>query len=333
VDQITSQFKDFPGEAGESVADLCAKNIAAGMRNYLGPEVRFVGHSMGTQLAIRCAALMHEMKASAAPTRLVLTEAAFAPDQARLIGCEKKTIQGRKFGEWAIQHIHETMQKLVAWGVLTEYVQTLKGSTRMMIDGTESEDLQSQAVSVQYTPKWCHSSATKGVAHYMPILCTHDAAHALYMFSMANTGPCIAPTAACSTSELVSLLRPAAEGGRHPKWVQTSGEATIDTADDGFHISYEDDAGVPVSQRFYFAPETHAYRAEDVAPSSAAGTTKYLFEKVIIITLAVIACSCLVLCICGSKKCCPRKRRWSIRLPSYDEMWKCEDEREISVAE
>jgi len=42
-----------------SVADLCVSAVEEAMEGFEGPELRFVGHSLGTQLATHCVGLLH----------------------------------------------------------------------------------------------------------------------------------------------------------------------------------------------------------------------------------------------------------------------------------
>merc|ERR1712166_229966 len=46
--------------SAQSIADLCVTSVKGAMAGFSGKHVRFVGHSIGAQLAARCAALLQD---------------------------------------------------------------------------------------------------------------------------------------------------------------------------------------------------------------------------------------------------------------------------------
>merc|ERR1711974_450986 len=54
---------------------------------------------------------------------------------------------------------------------------------------------------------------------------------------MANEDNCTSPSAACTRERLLQIR--SAQGQRHPIWLQTLGETTIDTTDDVFELKFD----------------------------------------------------------------------------------------------
>jgi len=321
-------FKNYSGPA-QSLADVCADNIAGVMHDYTGPEVRLVGHSMGTQLAIECARVLHERKAKAAPTRLVLSEAAFI-FQPRMFadGCDdSEMFEGTNFGEYALKKFGQSMAALRARGVFTEYIQTLEGKMRLLVDGEVSKNVEKQSVSVKYRPDWCSTTPTHGLAQVFPWICAHDAAHVLYMLSMANTGPCIAPTAACSVEDIAKLLGAAEPvvGARDREWVQVAGTETVDTSDDIFQVQYKTGTNEAMVQRYTDQNESVQRIAlrggSDSVPERHHMLDLFIRTPIGLALLALLACAVVMPLLlarppCFLAACCGGK--------SYSEL-KCKD--------
>merc|ERR1712151_748445 len=120
-----------------------------------GQSARFVGHSLGAQLAARCASSLHDEGHPAAPQRLAMLEPFFTRTHLMFWGCKKST--SADVGGFAAEATTEIVRKL--WTdkhVVTEIYKSSPLTQRESF-GYPAEDLEGLATVVHYEPTWCGS--------------------------------------------------------------------------------------------------------------------------------------------------------------------------------
>jgi len=181
-------------EDAPTVADLCVEAVEKNMGDFAGSDVRFVGHSIGAQLAVRCAGKLHmwtpkdlagkflsgQVGHPAAPLRLALLEPYFTKHHFGLFRCHKvETGSGiGRFTAMALSGYAENLRE--KYGVVTEVYkssaftedvnqlgvhipeglmkhinQVASKEITMSQLGDANHDLEKVATVVQYQPDWC----------------------------------------------------------------------------------------------------------------------------------------------------------------------------------
>lgn len=218
ADRVVS-WKEYMGPE-LSVADLCVTAVKEAIGDfYAGSTVRFVGRSIGSQLAVSCAAKLHEDKHVAAPQRMALLDPFFTQKEFSFLGagirCGKVTSE-TGIGGFAQEATANYVKML--WKthrVSTEiYVSTRDGDDddSSDMDSTATQDMQSYAVQVAYKPRWCRRVDGDSMQ------CEHRSVYPLYFLGLgipppptaanlnAPTGLCQVPSASCSDQQLRVLV-------------------------------------------------------------------------------------------------------------------------------
>jgi len=295
-----------------SVADLCVNAFWTALASHSGPEVRFVGHSIGAQLAVRCASMLHQQNHPAAPQRLALLEPYFTKHHLWLFRCVGKTdvSTDEGVGNFAplatsdyAKHLYDTK------GVITEVYKT-SVYTEMTQFGNPNADLEKFATFVQYEPRWCggnsvlgHALAKVDVRH---VGCKHYAAIPLYFLGFDQTPPtlaelpsadsshptsalktCPTPAASCKYGELKQWVERQLQLATHDqKWKQEAGFETISVDDDRFRLTPLDD---PPTAEFIKAAVLNTEWAPIEHKGRAATLTASVITRAPLLLLVVFA--------------------------------------------
>jgi len=194
--QTGSEKHEHYKEEASTVADLCVQAVEQNLGDFAGGAVRFVGHSIGAQLAARCAGKLHmwtprdlpskllsgKVGHPAAPQRLALLEPYFTKHHFGLFRCHKvETGSGigkftamalpgyvgnlrEKYG--VVTEVYkssaytEDMNQLFPEGLMNQINQV--GSVKEIVTqlGEANHELEKVATVVQYQPDWCDSKST-----------------------------------------------------------------------------------------------------------------------------------------------------------------------------
>jgi len=227
-----------------SVSDMCADEVRRAMGSFSGPEVRFVGHSLGAQLATRCAALLHVENHRASPQRLALLEPYFSKHSNMMFfGCNgAKITTSDGLDDFAAQSTVEfvknlwesknvvtevykssilteggsgesnsavsQLKKLVQNGAAASAEDALVGN---LASGSQNGDLERAATVVKYEPDWCSGvvggsmvSSSGDVKH---IGCRHCAVMPLYLLGFGRVAPDLQPAPSLGIAEPGSAIR------------------------------------------------------------------------------------------------------------------------------
>ena len=96
-----------------SVSDMCVTAVKQAMGSFGGSQVRFVGHSLGAQLAARCASLLHSEGHAASPQRLALLEPYFSKhSHMYFFGCHAEVTTDEGMGDFAAKLTVQFVQHL-----------------------------------------------------------------------------------------------------------------------------------------------------------------------------------------------------------------------------
>ncbi|CAE8629379.1 unnamed protein product [Polarella glacialis] len=253
------QYNTYEQPGVVSVADMCVENVKNALGKFSGPQVRFVGHSLGAQLATRCAALLHAENHVAAPNRLTLLEPYFSKHShlnflGHGLGCNEKVSSGHGLGDFASENVDSYVQKMWdSYKVVTEVYKSsvltesdgesaysqLKSMVKSgasgglqdtlvgtMGGGNRNLPLERMAALVEYKPDWC--SGVAGMSGDMAHLgCRHCAVFPMYFLSFGRqpapvNPPPIAQNSALPGSALRSCVTPSAActDGQVREWVE-----------------------------------------------------------------------------------------------------------------
>jgi hypothetical protein len=248
-----SKVYEQPGVV--SVADICMDVMKTALGNFKGSQVRFVGHSIGAQLAVRCASLLHVENHVAAPQRLALLEPFFSKhSHLGFFNCHAQLSTDTGLGDFAAlattayiktmwesskvvteiykssvltekdesSSVYDQMQQMVKHTVTGGFESTIVGT---LGGGERNEDLEKHSAIVNFQPDWCDgvSGETGDMEH---LFCRHCAVFPMYMLGFGTPSPAVIPspsmTAAEPGSALSSCITPTASctDGQIREWVQ-----------------------------------------------------------------------------------------------------------------
>ena len=255
-DPMTGAIRFQSYEADEqSVSEICVKEVKNAMGGYKGSEVRFVGHSLGAQLAVRCGSLLHVEDHPAAPKRLALLEPYFSKhSHMYFFGCHGDVTTDKGMGDFAakltvqlVQHLWKSknvvteiyksslltensaeespymeLKSIMENGALTGLEKTLVGT---LASGMREKDLERSGTMVQYQPDWCNSVGTDTYGDVEHVACRHCAVMPMYLLSFGRAPPPQNPRPterAQPGSALVSCMTPSAActDDQLRQWVQ-----------------------------------------------------------------------------------------------------------------
>lgn len=240
------QFQMYKTKA-KSVGELCADSISETMADFDGPELRFVGHSLGTQLATHCAALLHERNdtlQALKPSRLVLLDPFFTERHLHgMFRCDKPDLTpfSGGVGSLTLKKAARKIEMLYGRGVPTE-VSLSSPFPESQYLGSPILPFEPLVVLVKREPTWCGSMMSVDALDH--IGCRHKAAVILYFLSGANSRD-RASSDFCDPSyplectddelwELQHLQQSLADEGFQQYWEQHAGTDTRRTADDQY---------------------------------------------------------------------------------------------------
>jgi len=265
VTQTQVEWRQYQGPEG-SVADLCVTAVKEALGDfYAGDTVRFVGRSIGSQLAVACAAKLHEDKHVAAPQRMALLDPFFTQKEFSFLGTNIRCGQVTSdtgVGEFTQEATANYVKMLwkrnrVATEVYTSADDDTSGSDA---DGQAAHNLQNYAVRVAYKPRWCAQQPMDRLQ------CHHRAVFPIYFLSkaipprpLATTSishrrleaptqqfRCKVPSASCSDAELRALMEQHADMAEQREqdglpevrqiWEQVAGMETFMLDDDSFSV-------------------------------------------------------------------------------------------------
>ncbi len=204
-----------PGNA----SDLFYNTYIAALKDYTGPNIRLVGHSLGNQLVVRMAARASEAAKSGKidshllPKRVALLDPFWAAPVGKAVS--RATL------------IRALVASLKSEGMILEWYKT------SMLPEAKGADANAEMLPM--------IGATELSPDYYSVnnpIFRHGAAIYLYFLSFANPPPpgcrtpCseVAPSAATPDDRMLELMNRAAQ------WKQVSGTKTPDTADNTFEL-------------------------------------------------------------------------------------------------
>lgn len=269
VSQNVYAYQTYRGPEG-SIADMCAENIMKVMANFEGKQVRFVGHSIGAQLATRCAALLHFRGHPAAPARLSLLEPYFSKHHLWIFRC-KDISTDSGLGDFTAAATAAYVRSL--WDSYKVVTEVYKSSviTENKAFGVPNEALERLGTLVVHRPHWCGASglgamgkldllggALRGALAKLDVVhltCHHMAVMPMYFLSYGQQTPllassqavrrappgsalgdCATPSARCTDGQIREWVeRQLAVEGRQ-KWQQSEGTQTISSSDDMYKL-------------------------------------------------------------------------------------------------
>ncbi|CAK9051620.1 TPR repeat-containing thioredoxin TTL1 [Durusdinium trenchii] len=238
-----------------SVSDMCANSVKMAMGSFKGSQVRFVGHSLGAQLAVRCASLLHVEDHAAAPQRLALLEPYFSKhSHMYFFGCHAEVTTDEGMGDFAakltvqfVQHLwkskkvvtevykssqlteetgeespYSELKNLVENGAVGGVEKALVGN---LASGMRAEDLERSGTMVKYNPDWCEGVGSSTMGDVEHVACRHCAVMPMYLLGFGRAPPALRPPPTERSepgSALSSCMTPSASctDGQLRQWVQ-----------------------------------------------------------------------------------------------------------------
>jgi hypothetical protein len=219
-------------DEAKSVGTLAANKVREAMGEYKGKHVRFVGHDLGAQLAVQCAAELHLNGDSMAPQRIAMLEPVFTEHHFNMMRCtvDVKSIipsiddikrqgtqikTGEGLGSFAADNTASVVQRL--WQESRVVTEIYKSSELTQNDrlNNPNVDLSKLGTLVIYKPTWCGTetgavSTVIGLAG-MPTTtensCYHAAMFALYFLHFGLMPSALNPAPPTVTASVTSALR------------------------------------------------------------------------------------------------------------------------------
>ncbi|CAE7672310.1 TTL1 [Symbiodinium sp. CCMP2456] len=212
-DKRAAYYRNYHEELDElSVADMCALSVKKAMGTFDGSQVRFVGHSLGAQLAVRCASMLHVEDHPAAPHRVSLLEPYFTRHSHVLLNCHGQITADPGLGDFAERlTVEYVMNMWKTKGVVTDvYKSSLLTEERPAASaftvmknivtegpfgvvekalvgnlgaGLTTEGLDMSATVVEYQPDWCEDIQSQVFGDVENLRCRHCASIPMYLLS------------------------------------------------------------------------------------------------------------------------------------------------------
>eukprot|EP00929_Paragymnodinium_shiwhaense_P015111 TRINITY_DN123129_c0_g1_i1.p1 TRINITY_DN123129_c0_g1~~TRINITY_DN123129_c0_g1_i1.p1 ORF type:complete len:562 (+),score=104.32 TRINITY_DN123129_c0_g1_i1:67-1752(+) len=244
-----------PDGSDFNLAKVSATAVKSVLSNFKGQTVRFVGHSIGSQLAAEVASLLHEEDHPAKPQRLALLEPFFTRHQLYFFRCKEFVGKEQGVGSFTAEATASTVRQL--WDKSHMMTEIYKSSllTQKPAMGYPNKELAEVGTVVLYKPNWCggDSGLLTEVAH---LQCYHNAIIPLYFLRFgiqpAPLNPpqvlpdvmpgsaianCSTPSAACSDLEIREWVDRQNQVDGTQLWQQTTGQETFDPMDDSFALA------------------------------------------------------------------------------------------------
>ncbi len=210
------------GPSDKCAADLFYEKYIAAMEDYTG-TIRIAGHSLGNQMAVRLAKLVHDGIDSGAvaedlrPTRVALLDPYWSPDpRTDLTDC---AVADRKTGDVVREYIAE----LLPTGTLFEWYWSSGWTTPD--EGDANDALKPMVLYAEMSPQYAANDLDR-----------HMAPRYLYFWAKGFEDECTGVGDECrllgqmSDAQLASLMR------SDYRWAQSAGQTT-DTPNDDFYTA------------------------------------------------------------------------------------------------
>jgi pimeloyl-ACP methyl ester carboxylesterase len=277
-----------------SVGHACSKSIQQALSGFRGTTLRFIGHSLGAQLAAHCAQVLHEEIPGhpAAPTRVTMLDPWYTgnlQEIGRKIRAKTGPLQAWLFHNSSVGHKHwgrlpveasvRAIQALWKRGVATEL---FKGSWVTM-----KNILGDAALELCTITAYVESNLDAGFCSHNPD-CAHGSVVPIYMLRIneekqplvrggSPAGTCTMPGPACSDEQIVTFVlwqsQFNAKDKMH-KWVQVDGIDTMATNDDVYEEKIVD---APTDTKM--GAPTEQYLVSTVAQPSLRNATGGVLSK------------------------------------------------------
>lgn len=248
-----TQFNSYAKSDEMTVSDICVNQVKRAMGSYKGSQVRFVGHSLGAQLAVRCASLLHVEDHPAAPSRLALLEPYFSKHSHMFFGCHGGVTTDEGMGDFAtrltvqmVEHLWSSKKVVTEtykssllteksaeespYSELKSLVENGMGGVEKTLVGTlasgmKAEDLERASTLVKYEPEWCGGVGANEYGDVEHVACRHSAVVPMYLMSYGRAPPPQTPLPAekaAPGSALGSCMTPSAActDDQLRQWVQ-----------------------------------------------------------------------------------------------------------------
>lgn len=226
-----------------SVADICADAVRENMGDYLGPSVRFVGSSIGAQLAVRCAAKLHLEGHRAAPQRMALLEPFSASRSMFVMGyslrCDKIVNDDGSEGFAAAATANLVVGLWNQSRVATEvYSSTAPNAAdEGGAEGQANRQIAAYSAVVVYDPKWCGPSCAHSAVLPLYFLGYGGPALSLVNYVPMDASECPVPSSSCTDAQIRGFVERQLNQAVPQIWKQMpEGTNTLDQADDEFVV-------------------------------------------------------------------------------------------------
>lgn len=307
TDQIRSEH--YYNSSTPSLGHLCAQHMRKALATFHGPTLRFVGHSLGAQLAARCAQLLHQEtpQHSAAPSRLILLDPYFTN---KVLHWERDVLDSwaggllnryfqcstadpsHHYGRSAPLATADAVKELWEHNVATELY---KGSayTESHFLGDTAPELETIAAFVVQKL----GMGARGLQGYCKndrvmdrLTCGHSSLQPLYMQRIDDpqplvkggqpVGTCTMPGPACSDAQIRTFIREQIKlslSKQRQMWVQDAGSMTVETDDDTYKFEIN---SAPTDTRLSLSPSADPISmGTTTAMSTWAPTASVLVEQ------------------------------------------------------
>lgn len=232
----------------QSVAEICAGTLRSALATFEGASLRFVGFSVGAQLAAACADKIHEQSSThpAAPTGVVLLDPTFTGavkpwSFTPIHVCPTSLLEAHH----TVQFTSDALKRLWSHDVVTTVVKSSgvsEGNTIASLVFDRARELELLGIMVEFVPDYC------GHDQLLKIACRHEAAVPMYFFNVGNEAPtvenvptypqagtCKVPWASCTDDELKEVFKQQQglqRNGSGQVWRQAAGTKTCAMDDD-----------------------------------------------------------------------------------------------------
>lgn len=238
-----------------SIADMCVRAVKMTMGDFKGPTVRFVGHSIGSQLAVRCAAKLHHEGHVASPVRLTMLEPFFTKHHLYFFRCNKVT-QESGVGQFTALATAQYVKSL--WQKFKVPTEVYKSSllTENGAFGVPDKALEDIVALVEYNPTWCGGTSLLARTRLANVECQHNSMYPTYFlsyeapipqvsvqFPLSNVSAtsalrqCIVPAAKCTDGQIAEWVERQLVLRGNQKWTQIGGTNTFNLSDDVFQMT------------------------------------------------------------------------------------------------
>eukprot|EP00928_Gymnodinium_smaydae_P042719 TRINITY_DN28727_c0_g1_i1.p1 TRINITY_DN28727_c0_g1~~TRINITY_DN28727_c0_g1_i1.p1 ORF type:complete len:501 (+),score=80.40 TRINITY_DN28727_c0_g1_i1:42-1505(+) len=228
----------------DSVGAMCAQSVDDILGDFHGPEFRLVGHSLGSQVATRCAALLKDARHhhKIAPSRLVLLDPFFTERHAMgLFRCHDFD-DHKGIGEFTLKEATKYIKMLYDNGVPT-VVHMTSPLPESSFFGDTIFPFEPLVVLVKHRQTWCGKAEVehpiKTLSHFE---CEHKSAYVIYFLATKEVPEKCVPYQqfSCTDEELWNLQSEQMDlaiDGFQRMWIQDKGRETRTPEDDDYRLA------------------------------------------------------------------------------------------------